>query len=240
MFTLLKNQDGQLFDDVSVDTGVARISRPYSGWGIGFIDFNNDGWKDIYSANGDVDNLTAGARQHDSMFENKEGKTFTDVSQSMGADFLSLGYQRGSAFVDLNNDGWMDIVVTTLGEKPRILINKALSRNHRVTLDLRGHASNRDAIGAKVKLTTQSGRTLYEHVTTSIGFMSSSDKRVHLGLGEETDIQQIEITWPSGIVQRVQHPAVDKILHIDESGPRPPANKPKLEPATAKPLVQPQ
>jgi len=218
LFTLLKNQGGRYFDDVSVDTGIARLSRPYSGWSLGFVDYNNDGWKDIYSANGDVDSLTSNSIQHDSMFENMGGATFSDVSDRMGKDFETLGYQRGSAFVDLNNDGWIDLVVTSLGEKPRILINKALNGNHWTTLDLRGRLSNRDAIGAKVKVTTKSGRTLYEHVTTSIGFMSSSDKRLHLGLGQETEIQSIEISWPSGIVQRIEHPLVDTILHIEESG----------------------
>ncbi len=223
LFGLLKNQDGRYFDDVSVDTGIARISRPYSGWSLGFVDYNNDGWKDIYSANGDVDNLTSSSKQHDSMFENAGGTSFSDVSDAMGKDFEMLGYQRGSAFVDLNNDGWMDLVVTSLGETPRILINQALNGNHWTTLELRGRVSNRDAIGAKVKVTTKSGRTLYEHVTTSVGFMSSSDKRIHLGLGREAEIRDIEITWPSGIVQRIEHPAVDRILHIEEAGAKPSA-----------------
>jgi hypothetical protein len=221
LFTLLKNQGGKYFDDVSAATGLARLSRPYSGWSIGFVDYNNDGWKDIYSANGDVDNLTPNSRQHDAMFENSGGKSFADVSEAMGKDFQTPGYQRGSAFVDLNNDGAIDLVVTSLGEKPRILINNALNGNHWTTLDLRGRVSNRDAIGAKVKVTTQSGRTLYEHVTTSVGFMSSSDRRVHLGLGKEKEIREIEIRWPSGIVQHIDHPAADRILRIEESGVKP-------------------
>ena len=228
LFGLLKNQDGRYFDDVSVDTGIAKLSRPYAGWSIGFVDFNNDGWKDIYSANGDVDNLSSNSKQHDSMFENIGGKTFIDVSDDMGQDFEPLGYQRGSAFVDLNNDGWIDLVVTSLGEKPRILMNKALKGNHWTTLDLRGHVSNRDAIGAKVKVTTKSGRALYEHVTTSVGFMSTSDKRVHLGLGQESEIREIEITWPSGIVQRIEHPSVDTLLHIEEAGTKPSAASEKV------------
>jgi hypothetical protein len=239
LFTLLKNRDGQYFDDVSVDTGIARLSRPYSGWSIGFIDYNNDGWKDIYSANGDVDNLTSNSKQHDSMFENQGGTTFSDVSDAMGKDFQTLGYQRGSAFVDLNNDGWVDLVVTSLGEKPRILINNALNGNHWTTLELRGRISNRDAIGAKVKVTTISGRTLYEHVTTSVGFMSSSDKRVHLGLGQEKEIREIEIRWPSGIVQRIEHPEVDKILHIEETGTKPSTASEKAKGASKVGMVTP-
>jgi len=139
----------------------------------------------------------------------------------------------------LNNDGWVDLVVTSLGEKPRILINNALNGNHWTTLELRGRISNRDAIGAKVKVTTISGRTLYEHVTTSVGFMSSSDKRVHLGLGQEKEIREIEIRWPSGIVQRIEHPEVDKILHIEETGTKPSTASEKAKGASKVGMVTP-
>lgn len=216
LFTLLKNRGGRYFDDVSMETGMARLSRAFSGWSIGFVDFDNDGWKDIYSANGDVDNLGPNAKQHDTMFRNINGTRFEDVSSQMGGDYLVPGYQRGSAFVDLNNDGAMDIVATSLGQPPRILLNNNLSHNHWVTLNLRGTVSNRDAIGAKVKLVTESGRTLYEHVTTSVGFMSSSDRRVHFGLGKEAAIRQIEIQWPSGAVQKVEHPQSDRVLRVEE------------------------
>jgi len=94
-------------------------------------------------------------------------------SEQMGTDFAFLGYQRGSAFGDLNNDGFLDIVVTSLGEKPRILMNNALNGNHWIMFDLRGHRSNRDGIGARIKVVTGSGRALYNHATTSVGFMSS-------------------------------------------------------------------
>jgi hypothetical protein len=110
----------------------------------------------------------------------------------------------------------MDLVVTSLGERPRILINNALTRNHWIMLDLRGHKSNRDAIGAGIKVVTASGRVLYNHVTTSVGFMSSSDRRAHFGLAAETKLDHVEIRWPSGIVQRIEHPAVDQIMQVDE------------------------
>jgi hypothetical protein len=123
--------------------------------------------------------------------------------------------------VDLNNDGFMDLVVTSLGERPRILLNNAVVKNHWILLDLRGTKSNRDAIGATVKLVTASGRALYNHVNPSVGFMSSSDRRVHFGLGSEAKIDHLEIHWPSGIVQRLDHPAADQILKVEEKATAP-------------------
>jgi hypothetical protein len=216
IFGIFHNAGDGVFDDVAAQTSILKISAPYSGWSMGFIDYDNDGWKDIYSANGDVDNLLPTSKQHDSMFRNINGNTFRDVSDSMSKDFMFLGFQRGSAFADLNNDGFMDIVVTSLGQKPRILLNRAVNRNHWVMLDLKGVRSNRDGIGASIKVITNSGRTLYNQVTTSVGFMSSSDRRVHFGLGNENRIREIEIRWPSGIVQHLEHPRADEILRIEE------------------------
>lgn len=215
-FGIFRNEGGASFEYASHDTHIENLSRSFSGWSMGFVDFDNDGWKDFYSANGDVDSIHENAKQHDTMFKNVNGKTFMDVSEQMGPDFLPPGYHRGSAFVDLNNDGSMDLVVTALGEKPRILINNALSQNHWLLVQLRGHASNRDGIGARIKVTTESGRCLYNHVTTSVGFMSSSDRRAHFGLGKETVIAKMEIFWPSGIVQQLEHVKADQILKVEE------------------------
>ena len=216
IWALFRNQRGKSFQYVSPATKILLMSGSRSGWSNGFIDYNNDGWKDLFSANGDVDNLSPGSQQHDTIFENRDGKDFLDVSREMGSDFLRVGFQRGSAFADLNNDGFMDIVVTSLNQKPRILLNSADNGNHWLLLRLTGHKSNRDAIGAKIKVTTPSGRTLYNHVTVSVGFMSSSDRRVHFGLGQETGVASIELRWPSGVVQTLTDVRADRILHVEE------------------------
>ena len=222
VFGLLKNEGGKSFTDVTWSSKLGALSRRLSGWSIGFVDYDNDGWKDLYSANGDVDDLTVNSKQHDTMFRNVDGKTLADVSAEMGPDFGHMGYQRGSAFVDLNNDGFMDLVVTSLNEKPRILMNNALVKNHWLMLDLEGTKSNRDGIGAVIELETASGRKLYNHMTTSVGFMSSSDRRVHFGLGGESKINHVEIRWPRGTVQRIEKPAVDQVLKVKEPSERTP------------------
>jgi len=213
---LFRNSSGKYMNYVSGLSHVSRLSEHSSGWSNGFVDYNNDGWKDLYSSNGDIDNMGEVSRQPDTMFENVDGKEFRDVSAQLGPDFNHAGFQRGSAFADLNNDGFPDLAVTSLAEKPRILMNSADNGNHWLLVNTIGRRSNRDGIGAALKLTTASGRTLYNHVTTSGGFMSSSDKRVHFGLGTEKAIDSLEIRWPSGIVQTLKKVKADKILTVTE------------------------
>ena len=213
---LFRNSSGKYMNYVSGLSHVSRLSEHSSGWSNGFVDYNNDGWKDLYSSNGDIDNMGEVSRQPDTMFENVDGKEFRDVSAQLGPDFNHAGFQRGSAFADLNNDGFPDLAVTSLAEKPRILMNSADNGNHWLLVNTIGRRSNRDGIGAALKLTTASGRTLYNHVTTSAGFMSSSDKRVHFGLGTEKAIDSLEIRWPSGIVQTLKKVKADKILTVTE------------------------
>jgi enediyne biosynthesis protein E4 len=216
LWALLHNERGKYFRYVSPVVRLSQLSAPYSGWSGGFIDYNNDGWKDLFSANGDVDNLVPNAAQHDTIFENRGGKEFLDVTGEMGLDFQRVGFQRGSAFADVNNDGFLDVVVTSLNERPRILMNSADSGAHWLLIQPTGHKSNRDGIGAKFKLITPSGRTLYNHVTTSVGFLSSSDRRVHFGLGSEREAASIEVRWPSGAVQTLKNVPGDRILRVEE------------------------
>ncbi len=216
VWALFRNLRGKSFQYVSPTSKILTLSGSRSGWSNGFIDYNNDGWKDLYSANGDVDNLEPYSAQHDTMFENVGGKQFIDVSREMGADFLRTGYQRGSAFADFNDDGFLDIVVTSLNQKPRILFNSGDNGNNWLQLNLTGSRSNRDAIGAKIKVTTPSGRMLFNHVTVSVGFMSSSDRRVHFGLGREDRAALIKIRWPSGCVQHLTDVPANRILQVEE------------------------
>jgi hypothetical protein len=150
------------------------------------------------------------------MFRNLDGKSFADVSAAMGAAFTRQGFHRGSAFSDLNDDGSLDIVVTGLNERPRILLNAGTPGAHWLLLDLEGTRSNRDAIGAQVKVATVSGRVLHNHVSVSTGLMSSSDRRVHFGLGTESAIASIEIRWPGGQVQTLSDVKADQILRVRE------------------------
>ena len=213
---LFQNQGGRFFEYVSYRTQVAKLSRRFTGWGSGFIDFDNDGWKDIYSANGGLEYLSPDTAQHDTMLRNLDGTTFADVSENLGQDFLRIAYQRGSSFGDLNDDGFLDIVVTSLNQNPRILQNSGGNGNHWLMLDLRGRASNQDAIGATVLLRTASGRTLLNHVSSTVGLMSSPDRRVHFGLGKEEAIESLEIRWPSGKVQVLTDVEPDQILRVEE------------------------
>jgi enediyne biosynthesis protein E4 len=140
-----------------------------------------------------------------------------DVSREMGEHFSRRGYQRGSAFADLNNDGFTDIVVTSLGRRPAILINSGTAADaHWLHVVLTGKRSNRDSIGAWVTVTTAGGRVFHDWVSPSVGFLSTSDRRLHFGLGSETKVTSVEARWPSGLSLRMENVSVDRTVAMTE------------------------
>lgn len=221
-FTLFSNLGGGVFQDSTFPSNLGTISAPHSGWSAKFLDLDNDGWKDIIVAGSHViDNIelydtSAHYKEPCFFYRNLGNGKFEDLSRTMGADFQIAGAFRGLAAGDLDNDGSLEIVASRLNDTPVIFKRKGGPVGHWLLLQLRGTRSNRDAIGAKLKLTLGSGRSLYEHVTTANGIYSASDRRVHFGLGQETRIAALEITWPSGKVQRLEGLKADQVLMVTE------------------------
>ena len=221
-FPLFINRRHGRFFDATTPSGVGRRTRDMSGWGNGMMDFDNDGWKDLFVARSNViDNVAEyrAERQYpepNSVFRNLGNGRFEDVSAQAGASFQIPAPHRGVAFGDLDNDGRIDAVVTVLNGPARLFRNVSENANHWILLRLVGTKSNRMGIGAQIKITTAAGASQYNHVTTSVGFASSSDNRVHFGLGAARRIAEIEIRWPSGIRQVLTDVPADRILTIEE------------------------
>ncbi|MGA8630489.1 MAG: CRTAC1 family protein [Terracidiphilus sp.] len=220
-FQLYHNTGEGQFEVISSSSGITRITSRLTGWGVGMFDFDNDGLKDVFAANADIlDNAQELLHRPfplpNALLRNRGNLTFEDVSASAGEGFTAPAAHRGAAFGDLNNDGKIDIVVNVLNGPPQILINRAANTNHWILLKLVGTKSNRDGIGTKVKITTAHGGQ-YNQATTAVGYSSSSDKRVHFGLGPDAIIDRIELTWPSGIRQTLTGVKGDQVLTITES-----------------------
>jgi enediyne biosynthesis protein E4 len=219
-YALYKNDGDGLFSYVTITSGLGRLSMPHSGWGIRFFDFDNDGWKDLLVAQGhDLDTIEQTAPnlryREPMMLVRNTGTGFVDVSADSGIVFQQPWVARGLAVGDMDNDGRLDAVVTTNDGALHILHNETATSNHWLILNLVGHKSNRDAIGAVVQVKTSAGLQM-ETVSTGGSYLSSSDKRVHFGLGVEAKAAGIEIHWPSGIVQTLHEVAADQILQVDE------------------------
>jgi hypothetical protein len=220
MYALYLNNGDGSFTYTSYTTGISRMTLLHSGWGIRFIDYDNDGWKDILVAQGhDLDTIEKTNPQlhyrEPMLLLRNTGKGFVDVSADSGSVFHEAWVGRGMAIGDIDNDGRMDAVVATNGGPLHIIHNETPTSNHWLTLKLVGHRSNRDAIGAEVKLVTVQGAQ-WAMVTTASSYLSSSDKRVHFGLGSEASAQLVEIRWPSGMVQTLKDVRGDQILQVDE------------------------
>jgi len=220
-YALYENNGDGSFTYVSQVAGIGKMTLLHSGWGIRFFDYDNDGWKDLMIAQGhDLDTIELTAptlryREPLLLAHNDHGQGFTDVSKESGEVFQQNWVGRGLAIGDLDNDGRLDAVVTTNDGPAYILHNETPADNHWLLLKLVGHKSNRDAIGAELKLVTKAGPQ-FATVTTAGSYLSSSDKRVHFGLGHETKAETIEIRWPSGILQTLRDVRADQILQIEE------------------------
>ncbi|HKV77616.1 MAG TPA: CRTAC1 family protein [Candidatus Sulfotelmatobacter sp.] len=221
-FPLFLNRGGGRFSNATQSSGLTRITRMMSGWSNGVADLDNDGWKDLVVARGNVmDNIEEISRhfhyaEPNSVFRNLGDGQFTDVSATAGADFLRAAPYRGLAYGDLDNDGRIDLVVTVLGGPVRVFRNVTETHNHWILLKLVGTKSNRMGIGAQIRITTDDDRRQYDEVTTSTGYSASSDPRVHFGLGTSQRVREIEIRWPSGTRQVLRDVTGDRLLVVTE------------------------
>ena len=220
-FPLYKNLGDGQFQDVTAAAGLAASTSRSTAWGLGIFDFDNDGLKDLFTTNSDIlDNAMELAHRPyplpNRVFRNKGNFTFEDLSAKAGASFQVPAPHRGAAFGDLDNEGKIDAVVTVLNGSPEIWMNRSRNHNHWIVLKLVGVKSNRDGLGTKIKITTSLG-SQYNEATTAVGYNSSSDKRVHFGLGSATVVDAIELIWPSGIKQYLKNVKADQILTVTES-----------------------
>lgn len=205
-----------LFNDQMMLSRLGSITAQFVGWGCNFFDFDNDGHLDILIANGDAHHLVG---WESLLIQNEGDGRFVDARQKGGAVFETKIRARGSAVLDFNNDGKMDALITTMGDRPFLLQNRDKSGHHWLKLNLEGTRSNRDGFGAKVTLTV-GGKKYIQEAHCPVGFLMQSDKRLHFGLGQATTVDKIEIRWPSGQTQELAKMPADQILKIKEPGER--------------------
>jgi hypothetical protein len=221
-YALYLNAGDGSFDYTTPTTGLGAISLLHSGWGVRFVDYDNDGWKDLFIVQSHVmDTIQVNEphlryREPPALLWNDGGKRFADVSAESGEVFQQKWAARGMAIGDLFNDGRIDVVVTSNDGPAWVLRNETPGHNHWITFNLVGVKSNRDGIGAQIKIWTPSG-SQYATVTTSSSYESSSDKRVHFGIGSATLISRVEIRWPSGVRQVLSDLKADQILTVTEA-----------------------
>ena len=223
-FPLFRNLGHGRFANATQSSRLAPLTREMSGWSNGVADLDNDGWKDLVVARGNVmDDIDVVSRhfhyaEPNAVFRNLGNGQFEDVSATAGADFARPAPHRGLAYGDFDNDGRIDLVVTRLGGQAQLFHNVSENHNHWILIKLTGTKSNRMGIGAQVTVTTGDGRKQYDEVTTSTGYAASSDSRVHFGLGRYPAAREIEIRWPSGIRQSLREVNGDRVVNITEPG----------------------
>jgi hypothetical protein len=213
-----QNSDGS-FRDVTNQSGVGAATLPFSGWSTRFFDYDNDGWKDLFVAQGHVmDTIEKTAPnlkylQPPLLLRNESGRFVRVVA---GESFQQDWAGRGAAFGDLDNDGDVDLVVSNVGQKAFVLRNDVGNRRNWIGVRTIGTKSNRDGIGCWVKVVQEYGPTQYFTVTTAVGYLSASDKRLIAGLGDDRRAKLVEIRWPSGIVQKFENVSSGQVLVATE------------------------
>ena len=218
--TLYRNEGDGLFSDVSYASGIGTMSLPYLAWGVSFCDYDNDGYQDLFIANGHLDenvqafNPTGFYEQPNLLFRNNRDGTFDEVGVDSGSGMRVEKVSRGFAYADYDNDGDLDLLVTNLKGAPDLLENKG-GQNTWLILRLIGTRSNRDAIGARVKVTT-GNLTQIREVRSGSSYLSQNDMRLHFGLGKYHQINQIEIRWPSGLQERLEGIEANQALTLVE------------------------
>ena len=218
---LWQNDRTGLFDEVSDHAGITVPTKAVLSFGGGFFDYDNDGWLDLYITNGhvypEIEQVSPEIKYHqtDTLFHNDGHGKFADVSRISGEAFQTPHVGRGVAFADLDNDGFVDVVVASNNGPPFLLHNGGGNGNHFASFRLTGTKSNRDAMGARVKVTA-GGITQTREIMGGGSYLSQSDLRAHFGVGSSAKIDKLEITWPSGAKQLFQDIAADHFYAVTE------------------------
>ncbi|HEV2765605.1 MAG TPA: CRTAC1 family protein [Pyrinomonadaceae bacterium] len=215
-YNVLYRNDGRLsFTDASYAAKVAAVSFPYVGWGTKFFDYDNDGWADIFVANGHVYPQIKTFLQRNFVHRNNRDGTFTEVAEQLGSPFLEKRAARGAAFGDVDNDGDVDIVVNNLGAPAQLLRNDGGNAANAVLIKLAGVKSNRDGVGARVRVVS-GDLSQKDEVRSGDSYLSQSDLRLHFGLEKRAKVDLIEVRWPSGATDRVTSAKVNHVITIKE------------------------